>query len=87
MGRDVLSSKLKFTTPDDDVYEGEIPEQRWLGPQYALEDLGVIDAGVHSRPMGDYRIDFDVNFSTSLYPTRPSFARDEPLLIQFPSQG
>ena len=60
MGRDVLSSKLKFTTPDDDVYEGEIPEQRWWAPRYALKDLGVIDAGVHSRPMGDYRIDFDV---------------------------
>ena len=63
MGRDVLRSELKFTTPDDDVYEGEIPEQRWWAPRNALTDLGVIDAGVHSRPMGDYRIDFDVRVS------------------------
>ena len=60
MEPDVLSSKLKFTTPDDDVYEGEIPEQRWWGPRYTLMDLGVIDTGIHSRSRGDYRIDFDV---------------------------
>ena len=60
MGRDVLSSKLKFTTPDGEECEGEIPDQRWWGPQYALKDLGVMDVGVHSRPMGDYRIDFVV---------------------------
>ena len=61
MGRDVLRSKLKFTTPDGEECEGEIPEQRWSpDPRDALMDLGAIDTGVHTRPMGDYRIDFVV---------------------------
>ena len=61
MGRDVLDSKFTFTTPDDEECEGEIPQQRWSpDPQDALEALGALDTGVHSRPMGDYQIDFDV---------------------------
>ena len=64
MGRDVRDSKFTFTTPDGEECEGEIPQQRWSpDPQDALEALGALDTGVHSRPRGDYQIDFDVMVS------------------------
>jgi len=63
MGRDV-SGKLKFTTPDKDVFEGKIPEQRWSpGPEEALEALDV-DVYVHTIVnYGDYRVPINVTVS------------------------